>query len=76
MFAITDTGSKRRKGGRGGRGGGRGKKRAGSSISGERHVAAKKPVEQAGVDTSRGRRTSGRDRAAPVAFWTLDGLSR
>lgn len=59
------------------RGKGRGTKRGASSNSAEGHFSAKMVEPAISVaPNSSGRRASGRNRAAPVAFWTLDGLSR
>eukprot|EP01043_Picozoa_sp_COSAG02_P020498 COSAG02_NODE_1014_length_15195_cov_11.098105_6_plen_513_part_00 len=59
------------------RGRGRGTKRGGSSNS-DKEQSSAKLAEPAISDATNsvGRRASGRNRAAPVAFWTLDGLSR
>ena len=64
----------RGRGGRGrGRGQGRGRRGSGST---DRGRPPQKQTVPADSDDPSGRRTSGRDRAPPVAFWTLDGLSR
>ena len=56
---------------------GRGTNRGSSNNSGERQFSAKLAEPALSVaPNSAGRRASGRNRAAPVAFWTLDGLSR
>ncbi len=57
------------------RGRGQGAKRGGNSDK-EQFSAKLAETRISGAANSAGRRASGRNRAAPVAFWTLDGLSR